>query len=182
VQAPANARRLQGGIAIFSMLLILLVVLGALSSIVLSASSRAQSGTQQWTAGNQLVAQANLIRSKILDCSARAGNNGSTNHPSFPAATTAAAVSSLTCPASATLVFDGLDGVFLPVPPADFSAWAYTNTSGSVIIAISASSAANALKWNKALTQAAAALGSNASLSNKLGGSVNDSLTLTLSN
>ncbi|MBZ0158351.1 MAG: hypothetical protein K8I29_19310 [Alphaproteobacteria bacterium] len=90
---------------------------------------------------SQIVAQANMIRQKVVACSTLypSGNNGTGNHISYPGGNDVA-VSTLTCPGSGQNLWTGVDGQTLPKAPNGFSDWKYINDTTSVRIYLRATS------------------------------------------
>lgn len=123
-------RNKQYGLAVLSYLLFSVFLLGLIGAIVAKSRMGPDNAGKAWVNGSDIAAQANLIRNKLLDCSTGEGNNGSTNHPSYPlgsSAGTTTLVSALTCPTNGQSLLSGTDGIFLPPTPTGFNAWQYTN-------------------------------------------------------
>ena len=170
----------QRGFAVFTYVLAALVLLGATTATMMLSSSRAQTGNQQWNETTAIIAQANLLRSKILDCASQSGDNLTANHKTYPTGS-AVAVTTITCPTTGTPnVFTGTDGVFVPPPPTGFNAWIYTNDATSVRLQLKATSVANAAGYNTAMNSAVTALGTAASIVTIT--SANDAVQLVLTN
>lgn len=171
-----SSRNKQGGLAILTYLLFSIFLLGALGAAVSLSRWGSNDADKQWSAAMDMVAQANLIRSKLLDCAGNDGDNGTANHKSFPkslnaggtvtakviteAVDVAVTNSGVVCPYSNTQLMSGADGIFLPPPPKGFNAWTYLNNTDCISIRLTASSAANSTSWTSALTQAVEKLGS----------------------
>ncbi|MFO0753551.1 MAG: hypothetical protein U0411_09540 [Thermodesulfovibrionales bacterium] len=124
--------------------LIAAVLLSVALAAVLARSGRvdatffARSGV-----ASQIVAQANMIRQKVLVCSLLypGGNNGTGSHISYPGGSDAA-VSTLSCPGSGQNLWTGVDGQALPKAPDGFNDWKYSNDAASVRISLRAASLA----------------------------------------
>lgn len=124
--------RAQRGFAVLSYTLATLVLLGITAAVVLVSSNRSSNADQQWVATSKIIAQANLLRQKILDCAGQNGNNGTSTHSAYPlgsAIDQVTTVALLTCPYSSQNLFSGTDGVFLPPAPTGFATWQYLNSS-----------------------------------------------------
>lgn len=118
---------------------ILAVLMGAaVLAAVLSVSLLGDTGVTRMLAGNnaaqQAVAQASLIRARLLQCSNDypTGNNGGAYRLSFPRADTATLASALTCPGNALNLWNWSDGVAMPSAMTGFGSWYYTNDATSM--------------------------------------------------
>jgi hypothetical protein len=171
--------RKQRGIAIFSIVLALVISLGAIA-MVMAVNNPSTRSTAVNNVAVTMTAQANMIRSQIMNCvngdpaTGTTGDNGTALNISFPYTGSAAGVvtgggvlgtvSSLYCPrtvsgaswivgASDANLWSGLNGVFLPVPPSGFSAWQFSNTTN--LVKISTSYVGTNAESAAAITQAA---------------------------
>lgn len=164
----------QRGMAVLTMIFIAVFLIGLTAVVSSRAPATNQIGT--FIKASDLVSQVQLIRSQIAKCAMNypSGNNGSANHLAYPYYGTAAntgvaatgAVSGLYCPgtgsgnntdATDANLWSGTDGVFLPAAPGDFGAWQYANDATSVRLTIAATDA----RWNAAIDQAIAKIGSS---------------------
>jgi hypothetical protein len=142
-----------GGVALLSLA----------TAAMVRSSYNSSAVDQEWSTATQMVAQANLLRQKILDCASQGGDNGSANHPAYPTGSGVAAAT-LTCPYGGLSLLTGTDGVFLPPAPSGFNAWTYTNNVTNVTLRLQASSSVDATRNANAMTSAAAKFGANASI------------------
>lgn len=173
-----SSRSKQVGLALLTYLLFAVFLFGALGAMVAKSRWGSNDADKQWGAAMDMVAQANLIRSKLLDCAGNDGDNGTANHKNFPkslntagssvvakvvteAPVTGVNNSGVVCPSSNTQLISGADGIFLPPPPKGFNAWTYLNNTDCISIRLTASSAASSATWAPALTQAVEKLGSS---------------------
>ena len=85
---------------------------------------------------SQLVAQGQLIAHRVAKCAADypQGDNGTGSFRAYPAGE-GVLVSALECPGNHQNLWSGVDGVYLPAKPPDFSDWRYSK-SGPVRIEI----------------------------------------------
>ena len=113
---PRNSR----GFALLTYVIAAGALMAVLTAVMLLGANRSNIGDRSWSTSAQIVAQANLIRSKLLDCAnanGSGGNNGTGNHPSFPKNTGTAGDwelirgGGLICPASGGNLITGSDGV-----------------------------------------------------------------------
>lgn len=160
----------QQGFAILSYVLATVAILGATTTMLALSKNSASSIEQQWASASALVAQANLIRNKILDCAAQGGYNNSNSFPAYPPGN-GIEVKNLLCPSTLTPgstttnqadwnpVFTGRDGVFVPAAPSGFNNWTYTNADGKVRIDIMARTPGT---MSKAISSAASRFGTAA--------------------
>ena len=111
----------------------------------------------------QAAAQASLIRGRILQCATDypAGNNGTGFNITYPAAATAVAVSTLTCPGNSVNLWLQSDGVTMPQAMPGFGAWQYLNNATGINISVTTTSAVG----TNALPALATKLGGQASYS-----------------
>lgn len=154
--------RRQQGFAILTYVLVAVALIGIATAVEVLSANNSIVTDRQWAVTGQIVAQANLLRQKLLDCAGQGGNNATSNHPAYPVGTNAA-VSGLTCPASAASVFSGTDGVFLPPAPPGFNSWTYTNDATSVRLLLQVTSAGNVASLTPVLNRAVANFGAIAS-------------------
>jgi hypothetical protein len=139
-------------------LLVLIIALMALIGIAIAKGSNMfNKATAINNTITQLVAQANLIRQKIVQCATEypEGDNGTSYHKPYPSGS-GVLVSTLTCPgapAGGNNLWSGIDGVFLPQTPTGFNSWVYTNDATSVRISIQTT---NTAAYSTAMQQAAA--------------------------
>lgn len=136
-QNTPNSKRAQGG---YSILVVILMTIAL--AAVLSASLTGGTSISSMVAGNNaaqtVVAQAGLIRTRLLQCSNDypTGNNGGLYRRSFPRADTPTLVSALTCPGNGLGLWAWSDGVSLPSAISGFDAWYYTNDAASMRITV----------------------------------------------
>jgi len=126
-------RKKQAGYGILIFILIT-IVLGALLAASLSGGTSVASMMANNNASQMIVAQAGLIRSRILQCGTEypSGNNGTAFRVIYPAATGLTNVSALTCPGNATNLWSQSDGVAMPVSISGFTAWQFANDATSM--------------------------------------------------
>lgn len=180
-------KRQQQGLAVLTYLLFSIFLFGLIGAMVIKSRWGSSDADKQWGAAMDMVAQANLIRSKLLDCAGNDGDNGTPNNKPFPrtlntagtlvvakvvteAPVTGVNNSGVVCPSNNTQLMSGADGVFLPPPPKGFNAWTYLNNTDCISIRLTASSAANSVTWAPALTQAVEKLGAAAASVEVVGG------------
>jgi hypothetical protein len=101
------------------------------------------SGQQMADVRDSVLAQANLIRSKIIACTINfpAGNNGLGFRLPYPAPPGSGLVSDLDCPGAPTGaqgLWRGDDTIFMPPPPRGMSAWTFAHDATSIRISITA--------------------------------------------
>ena len=143
----------------FGMFYIFLVVL--LLGLLASAFMRTPSASlvvQIDGNANNISAQANLIRSRIIKCSIDypAGDNATTYHTQYPGATTwTTDLSGLICPGmpAPNNLWNGTVGIFLPIAPANMGNWQYINDATSVRLKIQALNASGITALGKAATR-----------------------------
>jgi hypothetical protein len=173
------------GFALLTYVIAVGALMAVLTAMMLLSSNRSSVADRSWSTSAQIVAQANLIRGKLLDCASGNGDNGTSNHPAFPKDTTAGTWEiirggALICPASSGALLTGTDGVFLPPPPSGFVDWQYTNDSTSVRIRLQAVNAVSAIGESDAMTKAKAKFGTEATLQTV--GATNDTFQLVVVN
>jgi hypothetical protein len=146
----------------------------AIASVVMTAWARlgnqAADGKRVADLRDAVVAQASLIRSKLLACTMTypGGNNGLGFRLAFPAAPTGGLVADLLCPGTGTNINKPLwstsDGIYAPRTLNGLSAWSYAHDAASIRIRISATGSGNVP--TAALNNAALRYGAQASVSN----------------
>ena len=155
--------RQQRGVSLVTMLVLVVIIAAALAYLLVGAGLNV-SGMLAGQKATQLAAQAEFIVQRIAKCATDypGGNNGLATHSAYPLDGNPGAISvaSLVCPGNSQNLWTGVDGVYLPVPITDFSAWTYTNSS-PVSVSISPTQAGT---YATALAAAAARLGSVASV------------------
>jgi hypothetical protein len=125
--------RHDAGIAIGPILFII-AILGILGA-VLAAGSGGSLGNAQ-TADRitaDIVSQANLIRTKILECNLIRGNGGSNYFPTSDT-TNGTPVADVECAGDTTgqkNLWSGVRATMLPQPTSGLNAWTYINTDAS---------------------------------------------------
>jgi hypothetical protein len=137
----------------------LMVALGA-ASIKLARTSA--NGDYVFNTTNATYAAGVLIQTKIRYCPLAypVGNNGTGFSVQYPGAATAVLVSTLVCPGRASVaIFNGGDGVFLPVTPNGFTGWYYVNDASGVRVYLTSDGTS---ARNKILTNVAAKFTSSA--------------------
>lgn len=104
---------------------------------------------------NRIYSEYSLIRSVLIACSSAfpAGDNGTGFKPSYPAATTAALVSGLTCPGNATSIWDSSNLMYAPRVVTGYTAWTYTNNASGLQIMTTAADATKAALLTRALSK-----------------------------
>jgi hypothetical protein len=127
----------QSGFSVLTLLLLAATLLAGLTFVFIGGDPNVQGQLNAQKAA-QLVAQAQLIVHRITKCATDypAGDNGTAFHKPYPkdANSGALAVSALTCPGNNSQnLWSGVDGVYAPVPIADFGVWMYTNNTAAAI-------------------------------------------------
>lgn len=179
------------GFAVLTYLLVSVAVMGVLSAMLLLTSNRSSTTDQSWSTASQIVGQANLLRSKLLDCANNGAANGATNgtayHPAYPKNATvgvwdAVRTTGINCPASGGGLLTGTDGVFLPPAPSGFNDWEYVNDgttcSGYVCIRLRAANVVSAAAQLGSLSKASAKYGAEGTLQSVA--STNDTFQLVI--
>lgn len=120
------------------MVVLMTIVLGAVLAASLAGASSTTSMMANNNASQMIVAQAALIRSRILQCGTDypTGNNATAYRTNYPAAATVVNVSALTCPGSSLNLWAQSDGVTMPTQTSGFGAWQYTNDVTSMRLSI----------------------------------------------
>lgn len=88
-----------------------------------------------------LMAQASLIRDRIILCGVTypSGNNGTGNHVAYPATPVSGQAVDLLCPGNPDTnksIWTGRNGAIYPVLPSGFSAWQYVNDATNMRISV----------------------------------------------
>ena len=137
-------RKKQSGSGLVVMLIMAAVLSAAMATSLLETTGVASMLAKN-SAASVIVAQASVIRSRLLQCATDypAGTNGGVYRVSYPRADTATAVSSLslTCPGNGLGLWNTPDSVAAPVAPSGFGAWYYTNDATSQRISVTTSGA-----------------------------------------
>lgn len=130
----------QAGFGIVAMIVTIVGILSVISFFALRGTDTS-AVLNNSAITNTIVAQAGVIRARILSCSIEypTGNNGTGFRPQYPAATTAVNISELTCPgANNANIWTLLDGVTTPIGVNGFNTWQYVNDGTSLRIMITA--------------------------------------------
>lgn len=133
-----NTYKKQAGFSVLAMLLVVIAMMSAIAFFTLSGGDTTNAVNNS-TITNRLVAQASIIRSRILACAIEypQGNNSTGFRAQYPAATTSTDISTLTCPgANNANLWTLLDGLSPPPVLVGFTNWSYTNDSSSLRITI----------------------------------------------
>lgn len=140
------------GFVIGTLLLYIFLFGAIVTAITLSGRSYTQSiGIDLCV--SKVVAQANLIRTKVSKCviDYPSGNNGTGFHLPYPGASSLVNASTLTCPGSSANLWTSGDAILLPATPIGFDAWGYINDATSVRISIQSSDISYGTCMSKAL-------------------------------
>ena len=148
---------------------VLLTILGVATvasalAVSLSSASDATAMMRNQAQVSTLVAQASLIRSRILQCGIEypEGDNGTGFRPPYPAEPNPSpSVSLLTCPGSGQSLWDSADAVSMPTQVSGFSSWSYSNDA----VGMSISTTAPASDYSGVANKVAAQLGADAVVS-----------------
>jgi len=135
-------------------MLLLATVLVTVITISIAGGSNVSAMMANDNITRTIAAQASLIRARILQCGTDypTGNNGTTYRVNYPASATTSNASALTCPGIATGLWLQSDGVPIPVQPAGFGAWLYTNDATSMRLEITTATADRAALVPKILS------------------------------
>ena len=125
---------------------VLLTIMGVATvasalAVSLTSASDATSMMRNQSQVSTLVAQASLIRSRILQCGIEfpEGDNGTAFRLPYPAEPNPSpAVSLLTCPGSGESLWNSADAVSMPTEVSGFAAWSYSNDAVGLSISTSA--------------------------------------------
>lgn len=124
-----------------NILVVIMVAVAIFTALILALTGGVDTtkSTLLSSTSKVVVAQASLIRARILQCGIEypTGNNGTAYRISMPAATTAVNVSSLICPGSAVNIWAQTDGVSMPPSIDGVNVWTYTNDVTSLRISLS---------------------------------------------
>lgn len=147
------------GLAMAYIMSILVLLIALTATITRINKSNAQFYFTK-SASTNLVAQANIIRERVLACAIMYpnGDNGTGFHIAYPGGT-GVAVSTLTCPGSSVNLWTGIDGAMSLPPITGFGVWTYANDATSVRISITTTSSAG---YGAAMTQALARFNTSA--------------------
>lgn len=161
----ASQRRAQRGF-VLAYALSALFALAMVAGLMARMQSARDAGAQMAESRDQLIAQASLIRSKLLSCAAMyPTSSAAIPFNAFPADADSD-VKDLLCPgapAGANGLWLADDALSAPTSPRGFSGWRYTRDASHVIrLSISVTSGVTAHK--SALSNAAIRLGSSASI------------------
>lgn len=135
-----NKYKKQAGFGIVAMIVTIVGILSVISFFALRGTDTS-AVLNNSAITNTIVAQAGVIRARILSCSIEypTGNNATGFRPQYPAATSAVNVSTLTCPGAGNAnIWTLLDGVSAPISVNGFNAWQYVNDGTSMRIMITA--------------------------------------------
>jgi hypothetical protein len=146
-------------------------------AVLARTKNASDAGRRQAEVRDDLVQQAELIRSKLIACSLNypAGNNGTGIRVTYPATPVNLEVGDLACPGApvgSTALWSGSDGIYAPKLLIGFSTWKFSNDSSSMRIAITINSPTPSVQAG--LQSAALKLGGQASTT------ANSVLTLTI--
>lgn len=128
----------QRGFGILGLVLTMVVLIASVSFMILKGTDTSNV-LNTTSVTNTLVAQAGLIRSRILACGIEypAGNNGTSYRTQYPAGTAATNASALTCPGAANAnIWTLLDGLNAPNTVSGFGNWQYYNDGTNMRITI----------------------------------------------
>lgn len=127
----------QQGFGVLVIILTLVIIISLISFVALRGTD-SNNLLANSSISNNIVAQASLIRSRILACAIEypAGNNGTSYRPQYPAASTATNVSNLNCPGANANIWTLLDGLNYPKDVDGFGNWQYINDGTSLRIFI----------------------------------------------
>lgn len=120
------------------MILTLVIIISLISFVALRGTD-SNNLLANSSINNNIVAQASLIRSRILACAIEYpnGNNGTAYRTQYPAATSAINAANMTCPgANNANVWTLLDGLDYPKDVDGFGNWQYINDGTSLRIFI----------------------------------------------
>lgn len=154
----------QRGFSFFAMIMVVVVIIAALSAAMMATSRTNETAMSDLRNSQLVVSQANLIRSKLINCAIDIpGNNGGSFHLPYPRADVETNVSGLTCPGTGLSLWTGSDAIFAPTAPFASQTWKYINDATSVRISLSDSSPNNALTLAATKFGAAEVAGSSSS-------------------